>query len=131
LPRAYVILRDSDNLFPNSWDVTPEASGWYSVFPTGRENPNVFLHAKLIAVSANGLTSALFVFTPNSALNQRLADMAAASSNAWTLAELRADNGATATAIKNRWQDKNGSILTLFSSMMGHDYPVIGESGEE
>jgi hypothetical protein len=121
MARCFIIVRSTGSLFPNSWEVTPESSDWYSVFPQGRETPNLYLHAKKMA-ERNG-NAALFVFTPSAALADRLETFASASSKAWTLAELKADNGALATTIKTYWTDRDElNVIDINSSMFGWDY---------
>lgn len=98
-------------LVPASWDVTVEDNRWSTLYPLGRDQPGVFFHARLIARASGNPLRAVFVCTGAPGVLQRLADRIAADRLPWTqtwatLAALRADSGATATAIKAAWTDE-------------------------
>lgn len=129
MAKAIIVVRLNTNLWPASWEVIPEDSGWFSVYPAGRENKNVLLHAREMA--SNATRTAFVVCAPNAAMEQRITDLAAASQTAWTLAELRADNGVLATGLKAVWRDKreDNGLVSLLSSMAGFSYPEHLETG--
>lgn len=127
MPRAFVILRPTGSLFPTG-EFVPETDDWYTWYPQGRDNGFTFLHARMMATASNN--AALFVFAPTPALAARLTTFASASSRAWTLPELRADNGVAATQIKARWKDTFSGSFTLLGDMAGHSYPGIKEGND-
>lgn len=133
-------------LVPGTWDVAAESNRWASVYPLGRiASPGVCFYARLIARASGNPTRALFVCTGAPGVLSRLATMIAADGLPWTqtwatLAALRADGGATATAVKAAWPDERrhafdaqgtdlgpvGTLVALYGRMAGFD----GEDAE-
>jgi|SRR6478609_5882287 len=131
-------------LVPLAWDVVPESNRWATLYPLGRDaRPDVFFHARLIARASGNPQRAAFVCTGPAGVLARLATQIAADSLPWTqtwatLAALRADGGATATAIKAQWPDERphvwsgppaapvdggpiGTLVALYARMAGFD----------
>lgn len=100
---------------PGSWDVTPEADGWSTLYPLGRAtNPDVYVHAFLGAETTSG---AWFITGPRAVVDQ----IVALATRSWaTLGELRADNGAVATAVKTAWIARWGGAVIPYR-MAGYD----------
>lgn len=126
---------------PGSWDVSPESNRWASIYPGGRGG--VFFHARLIARASGNPGRAVFVCTGSPGVLAVLAARIAADGLPWTqtwatLAALRADAGATASAIKAAWPDERphtwsgppgapvdggpiGTLVALWARMAGFD----------
>ena len=111
---------------PVSWELVQADNRWCAVYPLGR--PGVFFHARLIARASGQPTRAVFVCTGASAVLSRLATQITADGLPWTqtwasLPALRADAGATATAIKAAWPDERpggtGTLVALWARMAG------------
>jgi hypothetical protein len=128
--KAIIVVRDNSNLFPASWEFVNEDHGWVSLYPLGRESKNVLLHARLMA--SDETRSCFAVFASNDAVEDRLSALAGASSRAWTLQELKSDNGALATAIKALWRDRRESDndISFHGSIAGWRYVAMLENGE-
>lgn len=125
--KAIIVVRLNDNLFPSSWEIVQEDHGWVSLYPLGRENKNILLHARLMA--SDEIRSCYALFASSDAVEDRLSALAAASSRAWTLAELRSDGGALATALKALWRDRDGENISFHASICGYVYRDHLENG--
>lgn len=111
---------------PSSWDLGIEASGWISVYPLGREaRPDIWFFARLMASDAG---EGAFIAVGPAAVIRELTTRV---SQSWTIADLRADNGAVATAIKAAWKDERprdelgnvvagSELVTLYGSPAGY-----------
>jgi hypothetical protein len=123
-------------LVPGSWDVTPEAHRWSTVYPLGRlARPDVFFHARLIVRDSGTPTRAMFVCVGAPVVLQALADRIASDGIAFTrtwatLPLFRADAQATAATIRAAWPDERprdaglnpiGTLVALWSRMAGFD----------
>lgn len=118
-------------LVPASWDRQPCSNRWCVIYPNGRGG--VFFHARLIARASGNPGRALFVCTGAAGVLTALANQIAADGLPWTqawasLAALRADGGALATAIKAAWPDERprdgsgnpvGTLVALWARMAG------------
>jgi hypothetical protein len=121
---AYIRKQDSSNapLIPPSWEITEEADGWFSVYPLGRENKDIFLHFRHM-MSHPTLPRAVYVcFAPQHVVDrlaQRISDDGLSWTRTWgDLAELRADNTAVATSIKQAWRDRAEDMSLACSGRM-------------
>lgn len=125
--KCIIALRNKANLFPANATVIQESNGWISLYLNG--NPDNFIHARLMA--EDGTRAVFACFATNAATETRLQALADASPNIWSLAELRADNGALASAIKALWRDirSGDGAVYLNATMMGNDYPGRLENG--
>lgn len=121
-------------LIPGAWELTRHDNRWCTVYPLGREDGRRF-HARLIARAAGNPQRALFVCTGAQAMLDALAARIAADALPWTqtwptLAALRADAGATATAIRAAWPDERpnagSTLVALWARMAG----ALGEDAE-
>lgn len=116
---------------PAGWDCLVESNGWVSIWPLGRVNrPDVFLSAWLaVRISNQGC----WVLLGNSTY---LTQIQALVANSWaSVAALRADNGATATAIKNAWvderqKDANGNVIDTSAPIVYLRRNICGFYGE-
>ncbi len=106
---AIIVVRtkedDGTPNVPTGWLVNYEDAGWSTIYtPSGQ-----VIHAWLAVDGADvgQPTRGVWVLvSPVSAVAERLRSIADASPNAWTLAELRSDSGALATAVKGAWKDQ-------------------------
>lgn len=115
-------------IVPAQWDVSIESNRWATLYPAQRGG--VFFHARLIARASGNPGRAVFVCTGAPGVLAVLAARIAADALPWTqtwatLAALRADAGATATAIKAAWPDERpggvGTLVALWARMAGFD----------
>jgi hypothetical protein len=136
-----VLYRAKDATHPTApatpWATVEHSAGWSTLYPLGRRS--VRYHAWLaVDGDAPGLPPAAagrgvwVVCCEGQRGATRLKAIAAASPNAWTLRELRADGGALATAIKNNWprpRDENGDPIpgpiALGATIAGRDSPSL------
>ena len=119
---------------PGAWSVQPQGiSGWvYLEDPQGR--PYWWRTVIDGADFGNPTKVVGAVFAIDAADNHRLKTFAATNERAWTLRELRADDGAAATAIRAAWRmyardgDGNPTGPEIFASTMaGFDFPADAE----
>lgn len=116
-------------LIPTAWDHVEESDRWSTVYPLGRlARPGVFFHARLVLRDGTTPTRALFVCTGARVVLDHLAARIASDALAWTrtwltLADLRADGGAVAVAIRNAWPDERpegaGALVAHWRRMAG------------
>lgn len=132
---------------PGSWELVPEDNRWSSIYPLGKDQPAVVLHARLMLRQAGQPQRALFVCTGPAQVLSRLSTAIAADGLPWTqtwasLAALRADAGLVASAVKSAWPDDRprantgtlaspvlvpvGNVLALPARMAG----ALDEDGE-
>jgi hypothetical protein len=122
---------------PGTWEVVVEDRRWSSVYPLGRADGR-FFSARLIARQSGTPTHAMFVCTGPSAMLTRLANQIGTDGLGFTqtwpsLPALRADAGATATAIKAAWPDErplDGSG-TPVGTLVAHYARVAGFGTED
>lgn len=114
---------------PGTWDLVPESNRWATVYPLGRSDGRFFC-ARLIARASGNPQRAVFVCVGSAGMLAALAARIAADGLPWTqtwatLGALRADGGATATAIKAQWIDERpsgaGTLVALWARMAGDD----------
>lgn len=127
MARTIIVLRPSGSVFPVEWTVVPEDNYWSTVYPQGREEPSICLHAREVAVS--GSSVAFVVCAPTQAMAARITAFASASARAWTLAELKADNTVAAQRVKTAWRDKVSGSISFAASMAGVDYAGFVNGG--
>jgi len=116
---AIIVLRSTTNIFPTNWEVIP-GEEWYSVFPRGRQSPNIYLHA--IIMAENETTVVVLLCAPNIAMASWLQNFADVSARAWTYSELIADSGVAATQVKTTWRTQQSGSLELPSTPWGFEY---------
>ena len=122
MAKTIIVVRTSGSLFPVEWTVIQEDNSWFTLYPQGRENnPEIYLHACELA--ASGTRVAFVVCAPTPAMEARITALASASTNAWTLVELKADNSILATKLKQVWRDQVSGTIEFNQSMAGHTYP--------
>lgn len=122
MAKTFIIIRNKAEAFPPLWEIVREADGWNTLYPLSRDQVDVFIHARIMAQNA---TRIVFVAcSPHPQVEERLLQLAEASIDYWTLAELRADVTAIAVEIKNLWRDKRqeDQVICLLGSMAGFDY---------
>ena len=98
-------------LVPAAWDIIHEADGWFSVYPLGRQERDVFFHMRHM-MSHPTFARAVYVCVGHPHILSRLADRIAEDGLNWTrawanLPELRADGTAVAVAVKQAWRDRD------------------------
>ena len=96
-------------LVPASWDVIEESNRWSTIYPLGRDRPDVFFHAHIGALHPT-LARAVYVCVGAPAVLAHLTDLITANALAWTftwssLVNLRADQSPTAVALRSYWID--------------------------
>lgn len=106
---------------PPTWRVVPECDGWTTLYPNP-ERVDLFVHAWLACETTAG---AFVIFGPRALVDA----IVAAASRSWTsLAALRADNGAVATAVKTAWLARWGGAVLPFR-VAGYDEDDGEETG--
>lgn len=109
---------------PQSWGIILQSGDWVTLYPNGISPNEPFLHAKLMVLSGS---VGAWVVAGESTVLRALRD---SSVRTWSLRELREDDRAVATAIKEAWRDEraSGSLdsrVGLYSTMAGFDLPGV------
>lgn len=119
--KVVIVSREPENIFLNGWDFVPEDNSWYSVYPLGFSNPNLFIHAYEMARTDEFI--ALVVFCAKPEYEEYVHELIDNSLNSWTVSELKEDTSDLAMEIKNAWSFRQGENLKMYDSMFGYSYP--------
>lgn len=94
-------------------DLLSESGGWRTLYPLGREaRPDVYLHAK--QVSSHPAWIFVAPLRGTSEVYDVLEQIRDGLATSWTLEELRADDGVTATSVRSGWTNEaTGSDETI------------------
>lgn len=98
-------------LIPLSWSYTLEPDRWATIYPLGRDQPNVFFHARLVMRHPSFPQRAIFICTGPRVVLDRLAERIASDGLAFTrtwltLQALRDDVTTIAQQIRAAWPDE-------------------------
>ncbi|MFA6049670.1 MAG: hypothetical protein WC761_00465 [Candidatus Paceibacterota bacterium] len=75
-------------------------------------------------MATSGTRNVYVACAPNQIMSAQLTTFASASANAWTLAELKADNSLLATRLKAVWRNVVSGTIQFSQTIAGHTYSL-------
>lgn len=121
--KARITLRNSGSLFPSEWELIEEDAYWYSLYPLGREQYDIFLHACWMGTS--GSYSFIVICCPNSLAEIHYDNFVSSSIENWTLSSLQDDLTEFAISMKSNWRTSISGSLEFSNEMFGCEYSSV------